>query len=115
VRDSALATNAVSGARGVGVYWETYGLAAPEPLHFTLSVEQFGVGWLRKTAERFHLADPTSGLRLQWDEVPEPVGGTAPRSVRLDLSRLRSGHYRVSLTARARDAAATAIREIDVR
>jgi hypothetical protein len=116
LRDSALATNVVSGARGVGVYWETYGLSARvEPLHFTLSVEQYGVGWLRKTAERLHLADPTSGLRLQWDEVPEPVGGIAARSVRLDLSRLRSGHYRVSLTARARDAAATTIREIDVR
>lgn len=115
VRDSALGTNVVSGARGVGVYWETYGLRAPEPLHFTLSVEQFGVGWLRRTAEALHLADPTSGLRLQWDEVPELAGGTAPRSVRLDLSRLRAGRYRVSLTVRAHDGTATATREIDVR
>ena len=115
VRDSALATNVVSGARSVGVFWETYGLDAPTPLHYTLSVEQYGVGWLRKTAERLHLADPTSGLRLQWDEVPELAAGIAPRSVRLDLSRLRSGHYRVSLTVRARDAAATTTREIEVR
>ena len=115
VRDSALATNVASGARGVGVYWETYGLTAPEPLHFTLSVEQYGVGWVRKTAERFHLADPTSGLRLQWDEVPEPASGIAGRGVRLDLSRLRSGHYRISLTARARGGDATATREIEVR
>ena len=115
VRDSALATSVVSGARGVGVYWEAYGLTAPEPLHFTLSVEQHGVGWLRRTAERLHLADPTSGLRLQWDEVPELTGDMAPRSVRLDLSRLRSGHYRVSLTARSRAGGATAVCEIDVR
>lgn len=115
VRDSALATNVVSGARSVGVYWETYGLRGPEPLHFTVSVEQFGVGWLRRTAEALHLADPTSGLRLQWDEVPEVADGIAPRSVRLDLSRLRAGHYRVSLTVRTRDGAATAVREIDVR
>ena len=115
VRDSALGTNVVAGARGVGVYWETYGLRAPEPLHFTLTVEQFGVGWLRRTAEALHLADPTSGLRLQWDEVPELADRIAARSVRLDLSRLRAGQYRVSLTVRARDGAATAAREIDVR
>jgi hypothetical protein len=115
VRDSALATNVVSGARSIGVFWETYGLDAPAPLHFTLSVEQFGVGWFRKTAERLHLADPTSGLRLQWDEVPELDRGIAARNVRLDLSRLRSGHYRVSLTVRSRDGSATATREIEVR
>ena len=115
VRDSALATNEVSGARGVGVYWETYGLDVREPLHFTLSVEQFGVSLLRKAAERLHLADPTSGLSLQWDEVPAAVGGIASRAVRLDLSRLRQGRYRVSLTATSRHGAATAIREIEVR
>ena len=115
VRDSALATNVVTGARGVGVYWETYGLTAPEPLHFTLAVEQYGVGWLRRTAERFHLADPTSGLRLQWDEVPEPSEGVAPRAVKLDLSRLRAGRYRISLTARARGGSATTIREVVIR
>ncbi|HET7374757.1 MAG TPA: hypothetical protein VFJ20_15315 [Gemmatimonadaceae bacterium] len=116
VRDSALATNVISGIRGVGVYWETYGLLpSKEPLHFTLSVEQFGTSWFRRTAERLHLADPTSGLRLQWDEVPEQADGRAARGLRLDLSRLRAGHYRVSLTVRARDGSATTIREIEVR
>ncbi|HTJ24012.1 MAG TPA: hypothetical protein VL383_16520 [Gemmatimonadaceae bacterium] len=116
VRDSALATNVISGARGVGVYWETYGLLpSAEPLHFTLRVEQFGAGWFRRTAERLHLADPTSGLRLQWDEVPEQVDGRAARGLRLDLSRLRAGRYRVSLTARAHDGTATTVREIEVR
>jgi hypothetical protein len=117
VRDSALASSVVAGARSVGVYWETYGLEAPAPLHFTLSVQQSGVGWLRRAAERFHLADPTSGLRLQWDEVPELTGSDriAARGVRLDLSRLRSGHYRVSLTARGAAGTAAATREIDVR
>lgn len=116
VRDSALATNVISGARGVGVYWETYGLLpSAEPLHFTLNVEQFGASWFRRTAERLHLADPTSGLRLQWDEVPERVDGRAARAVRLDLSRLRAGRYRVSLTARARDGTASTVREVEVR
>ena len=116
VRDSALATNVISGTRGVGVYWETYGLLpSKEPLHFTLSVEQFGTSWFRRTAERLHLADPTSGLRLQWDEVPEQIDGRAARGLRLDLSRLRAGRYRVSLTARARDGTATTVREIEVR
>jgi hypothetical protein len=98
VREDMLPTDAVIGARALGVYWETYGLrAAGEPVHFTLSVRQVDVGWRQRAAERLHLTDPATGLSIQWEEVPQQMNGVAGRSVSLDLSRLRPGKYRVEL------------------
>ena len=101
----------------MGVYWETYGLRdAGEPVHFSLTVEQVGVSWARRAAERFHLADPTTALRLQWDEVARPEQHVAGRGVRVDLSRLRGGRYVVTLDVSARDGAlASSAKEIVVR
>lgn len=117
VADSALASEAVPGNRALGVYWETYGLRPTgEPVRFALTVEQIGVGWLRRTVERLHLTDPTSGLRIQWEEVAQQTNGIAGRGVRVDLSRLRSGRYRIQLSASASgESPVTAQREIEVR
>ena len=115
-RDNSLPSNELPLARAVGVYWEAYGLrTAGEPVHYTLSVQQVGVSWMRRTVERLHLADRTTGLRLQWDEVPEQHDGIAGRGVRIDLSRLRSGTYRLAVTADTRPATATSEREIVIR
>ena len=117
VQDSALASSIVHGSRGVGVYWETYGLKPEsEPVRYTLTVEQVGVSWLRRAAEALRFADPSSSLRIQWTEVPERRGDIAGRGVRVDLSRLRTGRYRVELSA-ATDGggSATAHREVEVR
>jgi hypothetical protein len=43
------------------------------------------------------------------------VNGILGRGVKVDLSRLRGGKYRLTLTATTRDGAATASREIEVR
>jgi hypothetical protein len=115
--DSALASEVVPDSRTLGVYWETYGLRPTgEPVHFALTVEEIGVGWLRRTAQRLRLSDPTRGLRIQWEEVPQVTRGFAGRSLRVDLSRLRSGRYRMQLTASARgENPTTVMREIEVR
>jgi hypothetical protein len=115
-RDNALASAEVPLARAVGVYWEMYGLRpAGEPVHFTVSVQQVGVSWMRRAIERVHLADRTTGLRLQWDEVPGQQDGIAPRGVRVDLSRLRSGTYELAVTAATDRARTSATREIVLR
>jgi hypothetical protein len=115
-RDNALASTEVPLARVIGVYWEAYGLRERgEPVHYTVSVQQTGVGWLRHAIERVHLADPTTGLRLQWDEVPEQQDGVAARGVRVDLSRLRSGTYELAVTAQTERAITTTKREIILR
>ncbi|MEP6495087.1 MAG: hypothetical protein ABJF01_20540 [bacterium] len=117
VQDSALASNVIPPSRAVGVFWETYGLrAGSEQVSFTLTLEQVGVGWLQRAAERLHVADPTTGLRVQWQEVPQRINDIAGRGVRVDLSRLRPGRYRMQLAVEADgEPMVTAVREIDVR
>ena len=115
VRDSMLASTNLT-TRVVGAYWEVYGVSdASGPVQFTLSVEPFDIGWTRRLAQRVGLSDPMTGLRLQWDDAPRTVNGVLGRGVKVDLSRLRGGKYRLTLTATTRDGSATASREIDVR
>jgi hypothetical protein len=115
--DSALPTATIVGGRQVGVYWETYGLRTHgEPVQFTLTVEPVSGNWLRRAAERLHFADPSRETRLHWEEVPQEVHGVAPRDLRLDLSTLRPGRYRIdlSLATRTADSVVTS-REIELR
>ncbi len=115
VRDSML-TSTLLDDRVVGAYWEVYGLsAASGPVKFALSVEPFDIGWTRRLAQRVGLTDPATGLRLQWDDAPRTVNGILSRGVRVDLSRLRGGKYRLTLTATTRDGSATSSRNIEVR
>ena len=106
-----------SAVAGAGCLLGNVGLQpAGEPVRFTLTVEQIGVGWLRRAAERLRVADRTTGLRIQWQEVPQRTNDIAGRGVRVDVSRLRAGRYRMQLTVNAAgDASAVATREIDVR
>jgi hypothetical protein len=115
VRDSMLASTNLD-TRVVGAYWEVYGVSQTSgPVKFALSVEPFDIGWARRLAQRVRLTDPATGLRLQWEDAPRPVNGILARGVRVDLSRLRAGKYRLTLTATTRDGSATSSREIEVR
>jgi hypothetical protein len=115
VRDSMLTSTSLT-TRVIGAYWEVYGLSETSgPVQFSLSVEPFDIGWTRRLAQRVGLSDPASGLRLQWDDAPRTVNGILGRGVKVDLSRLRAGKYRLTLTATTRDGTATASREIEVR
>jgi hypothetical protein len=94
-----LASNVIAGSRSVGAFWEAYGLPAERAqVHYTLSVDQIDVGWMQRTKERLHFDDPSTGLRIQWDETVIPQNGVAPRGVRLDLSRLRAGKYHLEVS-----------------
>ena len=117
VQDNAFTSDVIPPSRELGVYWETYGLQpAGEPVKFSLTVEQIGVSWFRRAAERLRVADRTTGLRIQWQEVPQRTNGIAGRGVRVDVSRLRAGRYRMQLMVNAAGApSAVGTREIDVR
>jgi hypothetical protein len=112
-----LASNVVSGVRRVGAYWELYGVPEESgPVHYVMRVEQFGVGWLQRAKERLHLDDPSTGLRIQWDEVPEKHDGIAGRGVRLDLSNLRPGKYHIELSVtRGGEPPVVSARDVEVR
>jgi hypothetical protein len=117
VRDSALTSDVMSLSRPTGVYWETYGLrSAGETVRYSLRVEPVAASWLHRAAERLHLAGAATSARVQWQEVPHATSGIAARSVRLDLTQLKNGRYRMALTAAVDgEAPVTAWREIVVR
>jgi len=113
--DSMLAGTTLT-TRVVGAYWEVYGLSPSSgTVKFSLSVEPFDISWTRRIAQRVGLTDPATGLRLQWEDAPRTLNGILARGVRVDLSRLRSGKYRLTLTATTHDGSATSSREIEVR
>lgn len=98
-RDSALATSVLPMSKNVGVFWEMYGFEPQgKPAKFSLTIEEVDKSWRRRFAEGLHISDPTRALRIEWSEAPSVVDGIASRALKLDLSKLRSGKYRVQLT-----------------
>ena len=111
-----MAGDVASFGRTIGVFAETYGLAPGEHLRFALTLEQVDIRWRQRAAERLHLADPTTAIHIRWEETPRVVAGISARGTRVDLSRIRSGRYRIQLRVTADDGStATATREIQVR
>jgi hypothetical protein len=87
-----------------------------EPAHFTLTIEPVDISWFRRVAETLRFADPTRALRIQWQEVPQTVNGIAGRGVRVDVSQLRSGKYRLQLSVETTNGKTSSTsREIEVR
>jgi hypothetical protein len=82
----------------LGLFWETYGVHAEgESFAVAITVERIQEGFMRRAAERLHLATPFSPMKLQWMEVPDRQNRIASRSITLDLSRLEPGRYEISL------------------
>ena len=117
IQDNAFASNVIPTSRELGAFWETYGvMGLTEPAHFTLTIEPTDVGWLRRVAETLRFADPTRALRIQWQEVPQTVNGIAGRGVRVDVSQLRSGKYKLQLAVETTGGkTSSATKEIEVR
>ena len=92
--------------RKVGLYWETYGVAAGgEMLDVGLTLQRVDTPWLRRAAARLGLATRSTPLRIRWQESRGAEAGAAPRSVTVNLDALAAGTYRVTLTVAADDGA----------
>lgn len=117
VQDNAFASNVIPPSRELGAFWETYGaMGLTEPAHFTLIIEPIEVGWFRRMAESLRFADPTRALRIQWQELPQTLNGIAGRGVRVDVSQLRSGKYRLQLSVETSGGkSSSTAREIEIR
>lgn len=103
---AALPTTSVTHRR-VGLYWETYGVAAGgEMLDVDLTLQRVDTPWLRRAAARLGLATRSTPLRIRWQESRGAEAGAAPRSVAVNLDALAAGTYRVTLTVAADDGAA---------
>jgi hypothetical protein len=99
----------------LGVFWELYGIdPASGVVDVSLTIAPQGTGWLRRAVESVGLATRRSGVRLEWQEVPQ-AASLAPRALALDLAGLSPGRYVIEVAvASASREALTAQREIRI-
>lgn len=82
----------------IGLYWETYGVTAADSLlEVTLSVEPVKPGFFGRLTQSIGLKSRMPPLRLSWARRAEGGVDFASHSVEVDLSRLKTGSYVVSV------------------
>jgi hypothetical protein len=119
--DSALARaipgDTVGRDRPVGIFWETYGLAASgESVDVAVTVERIDRSWFRSTRQALGLADEDTPLRMRWSDARSSAEGIAAHALSLDLGNLPGGRYRLTLSLTPAGApAVTSSREIELR
>ena len=82
----------------LGIFWEMYGLAAGERVTASVGLIPDEAGFLRRAAERAHLAEPKSPVHLRWEDTPEVRGSVGGRVLVLALDGVPEGDYTVELT-----------------
>jgi len=114
---TALHTDEIDRNTPLGLFWETYGVREEgESFAIAITIDRIRDGFMRRAAERLHLAAPFSPLMLQWKEVPDGGSGIASRSITLDLSKLEPGRYEITLSVTPLDGVPmVAKREITLR
>ena len=86
-----------TGAR-LGIFWEMYGLDLGERVTASVGLIPDESGFLRRAAERAHLAEPKSPVHLRWEDTPEVRGSVGGRVLVLALDGVAEGNYTVELT-----------------
>ena len=82
----------------IGLYWETYGVAAADSLvTVTLTVEPVAPGFFGRMTQSLGLKSKVPPLRLAWARRADSGVDFAAHSVEVDLSRLKVGHYVVTV------------------
>ena len=99
-----LTTTRLRGVRRLGLYWESYGLAAGDTVDVAVRLERRDrTGLLRRLAERLNMMTEQDGaVAVRWREpqpgraAPHAIEGPVPvqsRSLVLDVSGLPAGSY----------------------
>jgi hypothetical protein len=82
----------------IGLYWETYGVTAADSLlGVTLTVEPVKPGFFGRMTQSLGLKSKVPPLRLGWSRRGEGGVDFAAHSVEVDLSRLKTGSYVVTV------------------
>jgi hypothetical protein len=109
----------------VGVYWETYGIAANDSVDVAVKIDRLGTpSMLRRLGNALHVADRVDGsATVSWKE-PQPAAATTTipgpvpiqgRNVTIDLSRLVPDKYSVTvIVSRGGGQIASASREFEI-
>lgn len=95
----AIPGDTVGRDRPLGLFWETYGLAAAgEAVDIAVTVERIDHSWFRSARQAFGLSDQDAPLRIRWTDARSAASGVAAHAVSLDLANLPAGRYRLTLT-----------------
>ena len=95
----AIPGDTVARSRQLGLFWETYGLAAGgESIDLAVSVERIDRSWMRSARQRLGLTPGDTPIRIRWTDARPPADRAATHAVALDLANLDSGRYRITLT-----------------
>jgi hypothetical protein len=117
-------TTVLRGQKRVGVYWETYGIAAGDTVSVAVRVEQHTVqaSLLQRMGFRLGIGRPTpEGMTIRWNEpqqarVVASIAGRVPiqgRAVTLDISNVPPGDYTMTVSvSRARGDTVSASRAV---
>jgi len=82
----------------IGLYWETYGPDIADSLvNVTLTVEPVAPGFLGRVSQSLGLRNKVPPLRLSWSRRGEGGVDYASHAVEVDLSRLKPGHYVITV------------------
>jgi hypothetical protein len=95
----AIAGDTVTRSKPLGLFWETYGVAAEgETIGHTVTVERIDHGFVRSTKQRLGLAPEDTPIRMTWTDARPPNGRAVGHGISLDLGNVDPGRYRVTLT-----------------
>lgn len=102
VAPSMLPVSELRAGRGVGVFWEVYGLdARGEAVSYDLSLRKRGESFFRRAGRWLGLAGPVNPVRVRWTDAARPTGQTYGRSVRIATpATLAPGEYVLRLVVR---------------
>jgi hypothetical protein len=116
VLSRAIPGDTASRGSPLGIFWETYGLAdSGENADVAVTVERIDHGLLRSAWQRLGLAEKDTPLRVRWTDARPATAGIAPHAISLDLGKLPSGRYRLTLSLTPADGRpVTASREVEL-
>ena len=121
-----LGSTRLIGMSKVGIYWETYGIAANDSVNVSVRIDRLGSPSLfRRIGTALHVADRVDGFATVGWKEPQPAASTTSvnggpvailgRNVTIDLSRLVPDRYAVTVTvSRADGQTASARREFEI-
>jgi hypothetical protein len=123
--EEMLGTTRLRDMSRVGIYWETYGIAANDSVDVSVRIDRLGQpSVFRRLGTALHMAERVDGsATVRWKEpqsviattnIPGPVPIQA-RNVTIDLSRLVPDRYSITvMVSRANGQTATASREFEI-